>query len=95
MRRYKVKCDYKRGGGVLTYVSEISIEVNNWWDTPIFEPAIDHTLQCVKQDIEGMRFSGGFTGDKLYMPIENRELRVYNRNRSAVIATITFEPING
>ena len=41
-----------------------------------------------------MKFSGGFTGDQLYMMIENRELRVYNRNRSAVIVTITFEPVN-
>uniref|UniRef100_UPI00405689AA hypothetical protein n=1 Tax=Alistipes sp. TaxID=1872444 RepID=UPI00405689AA len=94
MKRYKARCNYKRGGGVPTYVSEISVEISTWWDTPIFEPAIDHTLQCIKQDIEGMEFSGHFTGNQLYMEIANRELRVYNRNRSAVIATITFEPIN-
>lgn len=94
MRRYQAKCNYKRGGGVPTYVSEISIEISNWWDTPVFEPAIDHTLESIKQDIASMKFSGGFTGDQLYMMIENRELRVYNRNRSAVIVTITFEPVN-
>ena len=93
MKRYKVKCNYKRSGAP-AYVRVISHSVSYWWGTPIFEPAIDHNLQCIKQDIGEMEFSGGIHGHQLFVEIANRELRVYNLNRSAVILTITFEPIN-
>jgi len=92
MIRYYISCIYKRGGGVPTYVSEICANVKCWWHNAIFGYEIDGTLQRIKEDIEEMRFSGGFTGEQLCVVIENQELRVYNRNRSKVILTILFNP---
>lgn len=94
MKRYKVKCNYKRSGAP-TYVLMISSSVGYWWDTPIFEPYIQHNLECIKQHISEMEFPKGLHGHAIYTQIVDRELRVFNRTLSTVILTITFEPING
>lgn len=93
MKRYKLKCLYTRRG-VPTYVSEICASIKYWWSDAIFEPHIEHQLHCIQSHIEDMYFRGCFRGKELRMDVKDRSLLVWNRAHSAVILTITFEPIN-